>query len=286
MNWFETSDVPDRRIGARELWMWCLVLSAVAFWGKVIAASDDPDPLLPSAIVNSITDAGAFTAAAWIMVMMRAGGVVSDRAASTRLVLVALGIGLLCVVPLRPASAIVLAVLGGTLLLSQQATRSGRQAGLLLVSLAIVSASYILVPVHVWVASLDARAVAWIGRLFGMDASADGNVVTQGDFALEILVQCTSTVQLAQVALAFCVVVVYRRGECRRSDLPWLLSALLASAVLTEIRLTLMLRGEADYVWWHDGAGATMYLLAAMASAALFPLLATARSATRAGQPA
>lgn len=282
----KTIGLPGCGISARELWVWCLTLSLVAFWGKVITASDDPDPLLPSAIANSVIDAGAFTAAAWIMVMTRAGSVVSDRAASTRHILAALGIGLLCAVPLRPASAVVLAVLGGTLLLSQQATRSGRQAGLLLVSLAVVSASYVLVPVHVRVASLDAGVVAWMGRLFGMDAWADGNVVRQNDFALEILVQCTSTVQLAQVALAFCVVVVYRRGECRRSDLPWLLSALLASAVLTEIRLTLMARSEADYVWWHDGAGATVYLLAAMASAALFPLLATARSGTRAGQPA
>jgi hypothetical protein len=242
--------------------------------------------LLPSAIATSVVDAGAFTVAAWIMIFARAGNVVTSRPASTRLVLAALGIGIMCVVPLRPVSVVVPAILGGTLLLSQQATRSGRQAGLLLVALAVVSVSYVLVPVHVRVASLDARIVAWMGRLVGMDAVADGNVVAHGDFGLEILVECTSSVQLAQVALAFCVILVYRRGECRRSDLPWLLSALLASVVLTEIRLTLMLRSQADYFWWHDGSGSTIYLLAAMASAALFPFLATARPPTRAGQPA
>jgi hypothetical protein len=273
-------------MGNPELSAWCLLLCFVAFWGKIIATSDDPDPLQASAIATSVIDAGAFTVAAWIMILLRAGSVVPERPASTRLVVAALGIGVLCIIPLRPVSVAVLAVLGGTLLLAPQATRSGRQVGLLLASLAVVSASYGLVPVHVRVAVLDARIVAWLARVVGMDAVADGNVVTHGDFGLEILVQCTSSVQLAQVLLAFCVIVVYRRGECRRSDLPWLLSALCASVLLTEIRLLLMLRSEADYHWWHYGPGATVYLLAALASAALFPLLATAVAPARADQPA
>jgi hypothetical protein len=264
--------------------MWGIVLVAVAFWGRNIAAPGIPDPHVAAAIAdiaNSIIEAGAFTVAAWVMVMMRVGDLVPKGPASPRLVLAVLGIGLLCVIPSRPATAFVLSVLGGALLPSPQATRGGRQAGLLLLALALAAASEskLLGPLHVWVAGLDAELVAWIGRLAGMPAVADGNVVMQGTTGIEIWIACTSSVQLPQVVLAFCVVVLHRRGECRRGDLPWLLSALLASVALTEIRLSQMIRSDADYTWWHSGPGLTIYSLAGLTLALLFPFLATIRTA-------
>jgi hypothetical protein len=196
-------------------------------------------------------------------------------------VLAVLGIGLLCVIPSRPATSFVLAVLGATLLRWRQATRGGRQAGLLLLALALVAGSEakLVGPLHLWAAGLDAHLVAWIARLGGMPAMADGNIVTQGTSGIAILLACTSSVQLPQVVLAFCVVVLHRRGECRWADLPCLLSALLASVVLTEIRLSQMIRSDADYSWWHSGPGLTVYSLAGLTMALLFPLLATIRTA-------
>jgi hypothetical protein len=268
----------------RELWVWGIVLAAVAFWGKVMSAPGSPDPGLIAAIAdiaNRVIEAGAFTVAAWVMIVMRAGDLVPSGPASPRLVLALLGIGLLCAIPTRPATAFVLAVLGGALLRSRQATRGGRQAGLLLLALTLVAASEskLFGPLHVWVAGIDAHLVAWTARLAGMPAVADGNVVMQGSSGIEIWVACTSSVQLPQVVLAFCVVVLHRRGECRWGDLPWLLSALLASVVLTEIRLSQMIRSDAAYTWWHSGPGLTIYSLAALTLALLFPLLATSRTA-------
>jgi hypothetical protein len=271
-------------MGRREVWIWGVVLAAVAFWGKIVAAPGIPDPHFAAAIAdiaNSIIEAGAFTVAAWVMVMMRAGDLVPRGPASPRLILAVLGIGLLCIIPSRPATVLVLVVLGGALLRSRQTTRGGRQAGLLLLALALVAASEskLLGPVHMWVAGLDAHLVAWTSRLAGISAVTDGNVVMHGTSGIEIWIACTSSVQLPQVVLAFCVVVLHRRGEFRPGDLPWLLSALLVSVALTEIRLSQMIRSDADYTWWHSGPGLMIYSLAALTLALLFPLLATIRTA-------
>jgi hypothetical protein len=114
--------------------------------------------------------------------------------------------------------------------------------------------------------------VAWLSQLAGNEVTLSGNVLTHGDFALEILAPFTSSAPLADVVLAFVVIVLYLRGECRRADLPWLAAALLGSIVLSELRLTFMARNYVDYHWWHYEAGMTIYVLAELAVAAFFAL--------------
>jgi Transmembrane exosortase (Exosortase_EpsH) len=199
-----------------------------------------------------------------------------ERPASPRLVLTALGLGLLCAVPVDPALVLALAALGSGVLLQSDVTGAGRQAGLLLLVLAGSWASPDLRPLHVAIAHWDAQTVGWVMHLAGASVVVRGNLVINGNFAIEVLSDCASSAPLAQVILAFVVIALYRRGSCRRADAPWLLASLLASVVLTEIRLSLMAISHADYSWWHDGLGVTVYGLVALAPAIAFPLLSTA----------
>jgi exosortase/archaeosortase family protein len=261
----------------QELAIWCVILAAIAFWGEVIAASLDRSLPIPVAIAQSVFAAGAFGVAAWAMILVRCGQLVADRPARKSLVAAALGVGLLCAIPARPATALALACLGGWLLIAATATRGGRQAGLLLLALSLSWASTCVAPLHVMVGHLDAHALALVSGLAGLPVTVDGNVAMAGDFGVEILATCTSSSQLPDVILAFVVVVLYRRGALRWADLPFLIAALVVSVVLNEIRLAFMVRNEAAYQWWHEGTGATVYGLAALTSAVAFPLLATAR---------
>jgi len=270
---------PGHAIGMRELAFWCVILAAIAFWGEVIADSFDRDLPIPVAIVQSVLAGGAFGVAAWAMILARCGRLVADRPARTALIAAALGVGLLCAIPVRPATALALACLGLWLLVAATATRGGRQAGILMLALSLSWVSICLSPVHVMLGHLDAHALAFVAGLAGVPVTVDGNVAAAGDFSIEIMAGCTSSWQLPDVILAFVIVALYRRGALRWADLPFLIAALVASVVLNEIRLALMVRKEAAYLWWHDGTGATVYGLAALALAVAFPLLATARPA-------
>jgi hypothetical protein len=242
----------------------------------VVSGSGAPNPLAPVAIADSIFGAGAFSVVAWVMVLKRAGKLVPERPASPSFILVALGLGLLCAVPADPALVLALAGLAGGLLLQSDATCVGRQAGLLLLVLAGSWASPDLRPLHVAIAHWDAQTVGWMMHLAGVSVAVRGNLVINGNFAIEVLSDCTSSAPLAQVILAFVVIALYRRGNCRRADAPWQLASLLASVVLTEIRLSLMAVSHADYLWWHDGLGVTVYQFVALVPAIAFPLMATA----------
>jgi hypothetical protein len=277
----EAGQRPGYRLGRGELWVWCLVVVAVAYWAKVVGGTSAADPLAPAAIADSIFGAGAFNIVAWSMILKRAGQLEFESAASPSLILAALGLGLLCTVPVGPALVLALVGLGGGLLVRPNATRFGRQSGLLLLMLAVGSASPDLRPLHVFVANLDARIVAWAMHVAGANVMLRGNLIFNGTFALEVLSGCASSAPLAQVILAFVVIALYRRGACRQADAPWLLASLLASVLLTEIRLSLMAASETNYFWWHDGFGSSLYELVALAAAVVFPLIATrgARSA-------
>ena len=264
--------------GQQEICSWSVVMAAVAYWCEVVTASYDPHLPFADAVLQSILIGGAFGVAAWAMIFARFGRLVPDRPAPTHLLIATLAVGVLCAVPVRPTTALALAALGGWLRLAPGATRSGRQAGLLLLALSLTWASSCLAPLHVIVGRLDAHAVAWLSNLAGIAVTPISNTAMTGDFGVEILAGCTSSWQLPDVLLAFVVVVLYRRGECQWRDLPFLLAALVASIVLTELRLSLMVRNEADFLWWHDGNGSTIYSLAALASAITFPLLATLRT--------
>ncbi len=262
-----------------ELWLWCVVLAGISYWAELLRNSPAVlAPLDPVTLANSIFGAGAFTVAAWAMVAARVGRLVAHRPASIPLIVAALAVGLLCVIPARQVTGLLLGAMGASLLTRPEATRYGRQAGLLLSALAGTWIwSRFFTPLHVLVAHLDAHVVGWVLNAAGLDVAVNGNLILNGDLGVEVLIPCTSSLPLAEVVLAFVVITLYLRGCYLRSDLPWLLASLATSVLLTEIRLMLMSLDGDSYQWWHYGPGSSVYEFTALLGASIFPLVAALR---------
>ena len=251
-----------------------MALAALAYWADVIAGSHAAQPLAPAALSASIFGAGAFNAAAWVMVMTRLLAPAPRRPAPATLAVPLLGSALICVLPIGIALAPGLILLGLGLLMHVALPASRREAGLLVLGLGVSWGWPFLRLAHAAVGHLDAQAVGFILRFAGLDVLVQGNIVAHGQFSIEILPACASSSPLAEVALAYIVVALYCRHRLSKADLPWLLASLIYSVVLTEIRLSLMVPSWADWNWWHNGPGVTVYELIALAGAGLFPWLA------------
>lgn len=266
-----------RPLGLAELRGWRLLVVGVAYWGNVVRTTRAPDATGLAAVAESVLAHGAFCAAAWVMVALvresRPAGVASGRQ-----FIASVAICLLCAVPTRQATIAAL-VACGLQEIWPGGIDSRRAVAALLFWLAIELAwtSTYLLPMHAVVANLDAVIVRSMLGLAGIGAVAHSNVIENvgSGFGIEVLAPCASSFPLASIALAFVVTTLYQgRRPCLR-DLPWLAASLLASAVLTELRLACLASRELDFVWLHDGGGATVYTLAAVSLAVMFPLFAT-----------
>jgi hypothetical protein len=258
-----------------QLCSWSVSLAALGYWADVIASSHATQPLTPAALGASIFSAGAVNAATWVLGFSRLVAPAPRRAAPATLAVPIFASAVLCVLPIGIALAPGLILLGGALLLHADLPASRREAGLLVLGLGVGWGWPFLRVAHAAVGSLDARAVGAILGLSGLDVRVQGNIVAHGNFAIEILPACASSSPLAEVALAYAVVALYCRHRLSKADLPWLIASLLYSIMLTEIRLSLMVPSWADWNWWHNGPGVTIYELVALAGAGLFPWLAS-----------
>jgi hypothetical protein len=198
--------------------------------------------------------------------------------ASRRQIGVAFLAGAVALAPVRLATAVSLVILGVLLLSDRRALQAGRQVALVLLALAFetVWTSPLLVLPHMFVSRMDAKICAFLFGLLNTEATVHGNVIDNvgANFSIEIWPYCTSSHPLAGVGLAFLVMLLYLGQVPRRRHALWLGMSIVASIALTEIRLLLLGTSEANYVWWHDGPGAPIYVLAALALAVVFPVLA------------
>lgn len=260
-----------------ELCGWAVSLAALGYWANVIAGSHAAQPLAPAALSASIFAAGAFNTAAWVMVAARCLACTPSRPAPASLIGLMFASGLLCVLPIGIALAPALVLLGLIMRLHAALPASRREAGLLLLCLGASWGWPYLRFLHAQMGFLDAQAAGWLSQLAGLQVQVQGNIVAHGNFAIEILPACASSSPLAGVTLAYAVVALHCRHRLSRADLPWLAASLFYSILLTEIRLSLMVPSRADWNWWHNGPGVTLYELAALAGAALIPWLAATR---------
>ena len=193
-----------------------------------------------------------------------------------------IALGLIVALPFRLAAAVALAVLAGLLLTDKRSLRVGRQIGLVLLALAFenVWTSPVLVWLHVLVGSLDARATTALLGLLNIKAIYSFNIIHNVDanFVIEVWPLCASSMPLAGVGVAFLTMFFYFDKIFRVRYLFWLAMSLLASILLTEIRLALLATSEASFQWWHDGPGSSLHTLAALGLAVLFPVLAASTS--------
>jgi hypothetical protein len=271
-----------RRPSMSETRLWAVLIVGITYWANILRISVANDGVSLATIVNGILDNGAFDVFAWALIVARCCGSWDHRPAGWRSIAATIMLGALVLVPVRLASALALVLLGGLLFAGPLVSRAVRQMRLVLFALAFetiwISS---LAPLHVLVGSLDARATTGLLRLFGRAAARHGNVVENisTHFSIAVWPYCASSFPLADVTLAFVVMVFYRGAALRLSHLLWLLVAFAGSIVLTEIRLTLMASDAAGYHWWHFGPGVSVYALAALGLAVAVPILATARPA-------
>lgn len=262
----------------REAGLWAIGIVGMAFWANVLRGDEVNDLSSVSFFMNRVLDNGAFDVLAWMQIAVR-GPTMFDRGeASWKRCGGVLLLGVIALAPVWLATGVDLLILGVWLRRDRCATDAGRQNGLILLACAleVLSRSRLVSQVHVVTANLDAAMCALILRPWYPDVVAHGNFVTGAspDFTIAILPFCASSMPLAGVCLAFITVSLHLGRAPRRRDLGWFGLAMLASIALTEGRLALMATGEDTYHWWHDGTGVTVYALAAVALAILFPALA------------
>lgn len=263
-----------------ELRFWATLVVGIAYWANVIRGAGTDQELSLRAVAGGIIDNGAFDVFAWALVLGSVFTARNDRPASLGAHIGALVLGVVVLVPVRMAPALALVLLGLLPFGGPQPEASGRQVRLVLFALAAetVWMTSVLAPLHVLVAVFDAHVTAFLLGMAGDAAMQHGNVVDNlaTGFSIVIWPYCCSSFPLADVGLAFLVMVVYRGKTLRSSHLPWLALAFAGSIVLTEIRLALMATDAAGYRWWHFGPGLSLYALAALGWSVLVPILATA----------
>ena len=278
-----------QHIGAREVGIWGVLIVAVAFWANIARGTTPGDVPEAGAILNRVLDSGAFNVFAWCLVLARTSRMWGAEPASRWQIWMNFLVGGIALAPVRVASAVSLALLGGLLLRGRRVLPAGRQIGLMLLALAFEAAwtSQLLAPLHVLVGRADAAICAFLLGLLNIVAVAHANVVNNisGNFSIVIWPPCASSLPLGCVSLAFLTMVLYLGRPLRLRLLPWLVLAFIGSILLTEIRLVLLAISEANYLWWHTGPGVSVYALAALALAVLFPVLATREGAPPAALP-
>jgi hypothetical protein len=266
--------------GANEILYWSFAAAAIAYAGALIGQAHAPNPLAPGVLTASLFNAGAINLAAWVMIALRIRAL-PRRRAPWSLIVLALLLALLCAAPVELAPAAALAALGIVLLKERRNAAGAFQIGVIALALAASLAWPSLRFIHLVAAPVDARFVQCLLHLRGIDVGVEGNVITDGNFSIEVLAACASSAPLACVALAYVVTSIHLRERLQKSDLRWLLLSLLISAALTELRLSLMVPSEAAWNWWHNGPGLTIYELSSLLPAILCPA-----AAGRRGRPA
>jgi hypothetical protein len=267
----------DGPISLAEVRCWGLAVAGCAYWGNVIRTGWNPDAPLLLQIMESITGNGAFGVGAWILIAVLALKSVPSGPARGGMFLATIATSLPAILPSEQTAMLSLLALGG-LWLRSAGIQADRAIALLLFALAgtIFWTSSYLLPLHAVVGLFDARVVQALLQLHGVAAGGYANIVANesGHESLEILAQCASSFPLSDVCLAFIVTILFLgRFPCRR-DRGWLIASLLASIVLTEVRLLWMALSQSNYLWVHDGGGRVLYSLAAVILATLFPFLA------------
>jgi hypothetical protein len=273
--------IPRNHLTAAELRIWGLAIVGVAYWADIIRGSSEHGASVVGSAVDGIIANGVFNACAWGVILTRSWAA-SDRAPARARDIIATIVAALCVIaPVRLALTLGLALFGSAVYSDSRLPHATRQMRLVFLALAVetLSTTALVAPLHVAVGAFDASATSFLLNLLGQTATHHGDFIENLSSGTGIVVWplCASTFPLPGVCLAFLLTLLYFNQRLRKSQLIWLVTSCLASVLLTETRLTLMALSEDDFHWWHDGPGTTIYVLAALSLAILFPLLAMLR---------
>lgn len=276
-------------ISARELGVWSLVTVAIGYLASDIRAASGVDGPGLQSFIDGIVSDSAFVVFAWILILVRAVRKLTTEAASSQQIGGALLAGGISVAPFRLANASALVILGLNFLFIPGSRQAARDIAWCLFALALESVwlSSLIAPLHVLVGHLDSRICVLLLGLLNMAAHAQGGVVENATTGFSIMIWpgCSSSYPLAAVALAFTVMTIYTGQRPRLRQLPILAASMIASIILTEWRLSLLAINLPRYEWWHAGPGASIYAIAALGLAALFPAMAAGSAGPTADSP-
>jgi hypothetical protein len=112
---------------------------------------------------------------------------------------------------------------------------------------------------HEAVGRIDAAVLRTLIASGGRAVAGTGTTVQAApDFAVDVLVGCSSSYIAAVVGPAFVICVLGFRGALRRSDLVPLAGLLAAATVVNWLRLWPIALSRDNWLYWHEGAGATI----------------------------
>jgi hypothetical protein len=275
-------------IGIREVGFWSVLIVAIAFWANIVRGTGPAELPGVDSMAAGVLENGAFDVFAWILVFARAARMFEAGPASWRRISATFLVGVIALAPVRLAAGVAFVILGGSLLWDRRALAAGRQVGLVLLALAFetVWTSRFLAQPHLLAGQGDAKITAFLLGLLHTEAASHANIVDNlsANFSISVWPYCASSFPLAGVGLAFLVMLLYLDQAPRRRHLVWLGMSFIGSFLLTEVRLVLLATSQASYFWWHNGPGVSIYAVAALALAVVFPILATWETGT-AGTP-
>jgi hypothetical protein len=139
---------------------------------------------------------------------------------------------------------------------------------------------------HAFVGSLDAAVVRSGLRLLGYDITGQATLVIHASqkFAIDVLEGCASS-YVASVAIpGFVIVVLALRGRLQWPDLAYATALLVAVVLVNWLRLVPIALSREGWLFWHEGAGASIVALGDGVLVVGMAWLATRRG-RKAGKP-
>jgi exosortase/archaeosortase family protein len=256
-------DVPSGNLARREIFLWALAAAAISFLVRNYFRQEGAerfaifDCLGFFAAATRLARSGALPAsrfdmgAAFIAAALAAFG--PNHAAGVSLTLLALMVLASRDVNARAAGAVMLALAGHQLWSKVLFAALGPE-----------------------IVKIDATLVGLATKMFVPGATWVGNIIsTTPTFSIVVEEGCSSFSNVSLALLCYMGVSRLERAEWRRGDL-WVVCAVCAGQILLNAgRIFAMAQSYPLYQFWHEGAGAQIYAVAASTSAVLISAIGT-----------
>jgi exosortase/archaeosortase family protein len=259
-------------MGWRELVLWACVLLLA---NNVVAALIAPhDPALGWTWLEQ-TRFGGFDALAWGVALWRLAKTPTRPATIGELALV---ISLCLLGSLKQKEAAPFALTGLAFWLFTDRRIEARAVAAVLLAIAVHQfwSRVVFSIVSPELVRTDAMMVGAVMTLAVKGVGWQDNLITMPNgFRIVVLESCSSFANVSASLLAWVALAKLERLHWVRNDIWVALAAVLAQVALNIIRLCLLAQSQAMYLYWHDGAGAQIYVAAASGTAVLIGVLGT-----------
>lgn len=113
---------------------------------------------------------------------------------------------------------------------------------------------------------LDAAAVGWSLSLISPNVTWSDTIITAPGQTIGLYGPCSAFHNLSLALLCWVTITKLMRTHWQRSDIATAIVVSLAVIVLNSLRLGMMTLGRADYLFWHEGLGGTIFAWSTLAA--------------------